>query len=319
MKKATITIIIPVYNVENFVNETLLSVKNQISQPDEVIIINDGSTDDSSNILNNYKDLKGWSIIQTLNQGLGLTRNFGRSVATSEYIYFLDSDDTIKEDLIFRMRSVIEENNNPDIILFSAEAFTKNLSLNKKMNLKFTLNGNYNSGSFVIRELINRKEAFPQASRYITKNVLWSKNKLYYPNCIYEDEAVFFPLLALSKNIVVIPEVYLKYRVGRVDSLTNRAPTTKHALGYLHTINFILEFISNNPELIKVDPSAWRYRLGRNGLRYISMCMKTSTNISWKIIIILFLKVKSFKYPFKLLWRVLKFLLSNSQKNNLDN
>ena len=55
MKRATITIIIPVYNVENFVNETLLSVKNQISQPDEVIIINDGSTDGSLNIINNYK------------------------------------------------------------------------------------------------------------------------------------------------------------------------------------------------------------------------------------------------------------------------
>ena len=266
-------------------------------------------------LIHNYKDLKGWSIIKTLNQGLGLTRNFGRSVATSEYIYFLDSDDTIKEDLIFRMRSVIEENNNPDIILFSAEAFAKNLSLNKKMNLKFTLNGKYNSGSFVIRELINRKEAFPQASRYITKNVLWSKNKLYYPNCIYEDEAVFFPLLALCKNIVVIPEVYLKYRVGRVDSLTNIAPTIKHSLGYLHTINFILEFISNNPELIKVDPPAWRYRLGRNGLKYISMCMKTGTNISWKIIFILFLKVKSFRYPFKLLWRVFKiFIIKYSEK-----
>ena len=319
MKRATITIIIPVYNVENFVNETLLSVKNQISQPDEVIVINDGSTDGSSNIINNYKDLKGWKIINRSNHGLGLTRNFGKSIAISEYIYFLDSDDIIKKDLIFHMRLVIEKNNKPDMILFSGETFANNKTINKKINLKFTLNGKYDSGSVVIRELINRKEAFPQVSRYITKNVLWSKNKLYYPNCIYEDEAVFFPLLALSKNIVVIPEIYLKYRVGRVDSLTNRAPTTKHALGYLHTINFILEFISNNPELIKVDPSAWHYRLGRNGLRYISMCMKTGTNISWKIIIIIFLKVKSFKYPFKLLWRVLRFFLSNSQKNNLDN
>ena len=316
MKRATITIIIPVYNVENFVNETLLSVKNQISQPDEVIVIDDGSTDGSSNILDKYIDLHGWKIIHTPNQGLGLTRNFGRSIAISEYIYFLDSDDTIEENLIFRMRSVIEEYDNPDMILFSGETLENNLSLRKKMNLKLTLRGKYSSGSALIRELLNRKEAFPQASRYITKKILWSENKLYYPNCIYEDEAVFFPLLTLSKNIVVIPEIYLKYRVGRVDSLTNITPSTKHAISYLHIINFIIKFMSSNPELVKVDPTVWRYRLGRNGLKYVSMCLRTDTYISWKMIIILFLKVKSLRYPFKLIWRVLKFFLLNFLNNN---
>ena len=319
MKRATITIIIPVYNVENFVNETLLSVKNQISQPDEVIIINDGSTDGSSNIINNYKDLKGWKIINRSNHGLGLTRNFGKSIAISEYIYFLDSDDIIKKDLIFHMRLVIEKNNKPDMILFSGETFANNESTNKRINLKLTLSGKYNSGSVVIRELINRKEALPQVSRYITRVELWSKNKLNYPNCTYEDEAVFFPLLALSKNIILITEVYFKYRVDRIDSVTNRRPDTKHALGYLHIINFIIEFMKNNPELVKLDLSAWRYRLGRNGLKYIGMCMKTDTYISWKMIIILFFEVKSFKYPFKFLWRVLRFLLSNSLKNDLKN
>jgi len=319
MKRATITIIIPVYNVENFVNETLLSVKNQISQPDEVIVINDGSTDGSSNILNNYKDLKGWKIINRSNHGLGLTRNFGKSIAKSEYIYFLDSDDIIKKDLFFHMRLVIEKNNKPDMILFSGETFANNESINKKINLKFTLNGKYDSGSALIRELMSRKEALPQVSRYITKIELWSKNKLNFPNCTYEDEAVFFPLLALSKNIILITEVYFKYRIDRVDSVTNRKPDTKHALGYLHIINFIIEFMNKNPELVKLDNSAWRYKLGRNGLKYISMCMKTGTSISLKMIIILSLKVKSFKYPFKLLWRVLKFLLSNSPKNDLKN
>ena len=119
MESPTITIIIPVYNVENYVNETLLSIKNQISQPNEVIVIDDGSTDASFNILDNFRDLQGWKIIQTPNQGLGLTRNFGRSIAKSEYIYFLDSDDIIKDNLIFRMREIIKQYNKPDMILFS--------------------------------------------------------------------------------------------------------------------------------------------------------------------------------------------------------
>ena len=319
MKQPTITIIIPVFNVEKFINETLLSVKNQISQADEVIVINDGSTDKSFNIINNFRHLQGWRIIQTLNQGIGLTRNFGISITKSEYIYFLDSDDIVQNNLIFRMREIIKQYNKPDMILFSGETFAINKSVNKKINLKFTLNGKYNSGSVVIRELINRKEALPQVSRYITKVELWSKNKLNYPNCIYEDEAVFFPLLALSKNIILITEVYFKYRVDRIDSVTNRRPDTKHALGYLHIINFIIEFMKKNPELVKLDLSAWRYKLGRNGLKYISMCMITSTNISLKMIVTLSLNVKSLIYPFKLIWRVLKFLSSNSPKNDLRN
>ena len=100
MKQPTIAIVIPVFNVEKFVNETLLSVKNQISQADEVIVINDGSTDESFNIINNFRHLPGWKIIQTLNQGIGLTRNFGISITKSEYIYFLDSDDIVKNNLI---------------------------------------------------------------------------------------------------------------------------------------------------------------------------------------------------------------------------
>ena len=125
MKKSTITIVVPVFNVEDFVNETLLSIKNQISQADEVIVINDGSTDRSGNIINNFAQLQGWKIIQTLNQGLGLTRNFGRSIASSDYIYFLDSDDIIKDSLILRMREIIHQYNKPEMILFSGAMLKK--------------------------------------------------------------------------------------------------------------------------------------------------------------------------------------------------
>ena len=88
MKRDSISIIIPVYNVEKFIIETLKSVKNQITSPDEVIIINDGSTDNSLNIIKNFSSNKEWRIFNTLNQGLGLTRNYGKYLARSEYIFF---------------------------------------------------------------------------------------------------------------------------------------------------------------------------------------------------------------------------------------
>ena len=314
MKKPTITIVIPVFNVENFVNETLSSVKNQISQPDEVIVINDGSTDESSKILNNFSNLQGWKIIQTHNQGLGLTRNFGRSIANSDYIYFLDSDDVIKNDLIVRMREIINQYNNPDMILFSGESFDDNGMNNKKPNLKFTLHGEFLYNSKLITKLTKSKETLPQASRYITKAELWLENKLSYPEGIAEDEAVFFPLLASSKSTVVIPETYYRYRVGRPGSITLSPPNPKHAKNYLNIILSTMDFMTLRYDLVKADLSAWRYRLGRKGLNYVSMCLKTNTPISWITILLVFYRAKSISFPLKLLWRILRHFFSN---NNL--
>ena len=310
MERSTITIVIPVYNVENFVNETLLSVKNQISQPDEVILINDGSTDNSSNILKNYKNLHGWKIIQTQNQGLGLTRNFGRSISSSDYIYFLDSDDIIRNDLIDRMRKIIHQYNKPDMILFSGESFGDNGKNNKKPNLKFTIQGEYFRGSKLITELTNKKETLPQTSRYITKVELWSKNILTFPKGVAEDEAVFFPLLALSESTVIVPETYYKYRVGRPGSITQASPNSEHARDFLDRINFKMEFMILRYDFIKADLSAWRYRLSRKGLNYVSMCLQTKTPIAWVTLMILFYRANSLSFPFKLFWRFLKHFFS---------
>ena len=311
MKKSTITIVIPVFNVEKFVNDTLLSVKNQISQADEVIVINDGSTDESSNIINKFSYLQGWKIVQTKNQGLGLTRNFGRSMANSDYIYFLDSDDIIKDDLILRIRETIYQYNQPDMILFSGENFNDKGSNNKKLNLKFTLQGEFLRGYKLITKLLNKKETLPQVSRYITKIKLWTKNKLDYPEGVAEDEALFFPLLALSECTVIIPEIYYSYRVDRPGSITSSAPNSKHARDYLNRICSFMEFMNSRYDLIKADLTAWRYRLGRNGLHYITICLKTKTSIDWNIILVLFFKVKSLSLPFKLLWRIVRHYFSN--------
>jgi glycosyltransferase involved in cell wall biosynthesis len=319
MKRATITIIIPVFNVENFVKETLLSVKNQISPSDEVIIIDDGSTDNSFNIINNFRDLDGWKIIQTSNQGLGLTRNLGRSLAKSEYIYFLDSDDIIKDNLINQIREVIIQYNKPDMILFSGQTFEDFQTNKKKPNLKFTLQGEFFRGSGLITKLTDKKETLPQVSRYVTKAKLWSKNKLNYPKGIAEDEAVFFPLLALSENTVVIPETYYKYRLGRPNSITSKLSSPDHANDLLHRINFSMEFMIQRYDLIKADLPAWHYRLTRKGLNYVSMCLKTKTPISWVTVFIIFYRVKSINFLIKLFWRSLRhffiFFLKNNKKD----
>lgn len=306
MKSSTISIIIPVYNVENFVNETLQSVKNQTSNPDEVIIINDGSTDNSYNIIKNFKDLHGWRILQTTNQGLGLTRNFGISLSKSDYIYFLDSDDIIEKDLIYEMRKLIKQFNKPDMILFSGKSFSDEKQIHKKINLQFTIEGQFFRGDKLLTKIVKKKETLPQSSRYLTKKKLWTTNNLNYPKGIAEDESLFFPLIALSNNTVVNTRSYYKYRVNRPGSITKDIVKPIHVEDYLNRILFTLKFIKLNSNLIKYDYSAWCYNLERKSLKYINLCLKKKIQISWKTIIIIFFKTKNFFFLLKILWRIVK-------------
>ncbi len=311
MNDFSIAVIIPVFNVEKYLEQTLQSVKNQTLLPDEIIIVDDGSTDNSCNILEKYKRMQNIKIIRTHNRGLGPARNLGRNTANSEYIYFLDSDDLIKKDLFFTIKSTVKKFNKPDMILFSGDAFSDSKKISKKINLKFTLSGKYTHVSGLISQLIKKKEALPQASRYVTKATLWSKNNIYYPATIFEDEAVFFPLLALSRNTIILDKVFFMYRMDREGSITNSFLDKKYALSYLHIINLFINFMNKYPELTKLDYSAWKFRLGRIGLNYISMCIKTNSSINWVIIYKLMCKVKSILYLFKLLFRIIKYIKFN--------
>ena len=310
MNKTTIAIVIPVFNVEKYVKQTLDSVKNQLSRPDEVIIINDGSTDNSSRIINNYNNEEGWRIIHKTNEGLGPTRNYGRLIAKSEYIYFLDSDDIVKSNLILRLREIIQQNNKPDMILFSGETFNNENSLKTKINLKFSFEGKYLRNSSIITKLFKKNEILPQVSRYLTKVKLWSNNNLSYPKGIAEDEAVFFPLLALSEKIIIIQEVLYMYRSGRRDSITMSPLSNNNTKDYLDRIYNSINFMNSKKDLIKNDLKAWNSRLERKGINLITFCLRTNSSISWKTIFTIFSKTKNITFLIKILWRILKFFIN---------
>lgn len=94
-----VSVIRPVYNVENYLEEYLNSAVNQTLKEIEIIAINDGSTDCSLEILNKYKSkYKNFSIINQENRGLSGARNSGLRVSKGKYVYFLDSDDYINKD-----------------------------------------------------------------------------------------------------------------------------------------------------------------------------------------------------------------------------
>ena len=106
-----VSIIIPVYNVEKEVKSCLESAINQTYENLEILVVNDGSTDDSKEIcLSLAKQDKRIIYFEKPNGGLSDARNFGLERASGDYIFFLDSDDTIEKDCIETLCSLIEEN-----------------------------------------------------------------------------------------------------------------------------------------------------------------------------------------------------------------
>ena len=311
MNNPTISIIIPVFNVEKYIKETLISVKKQSLKPDEVIIINDGSTDESFKIVKDLKDSDSWKIFETKNQGLGLTRNYGKSLAKGDYIYFLDSDDILDHNFIFDMRNLIKDYNQPDVILFSGKPFSNNKIAQHKINLKFSIDGQYFQKDRLLTNLVKKKETLPQASRYLSKKSLWSENNLLYPAGIAEDEGIFFPLISLSRNTVINQKSYYRYRVDRPGSISLDKVKPSHAEDYLNRILFTINFIQVNKKITELDHSAWNYNLERKSLKYVNLCLKTKSNISWKCVFTVFLKIKNFNFLLKIIWRILKNFFKN--------
>ncbi|MBQ2654654.1 MAG: glycosyltransferase [Methanobrevibacter sp.] len=118
-----VSIIVPVYNVEKYVEECLDSICNQTFEDIEIICINDGSTDGSLEILERYADKDSRiSITSQKNSGLSATRNVGLRLCKGKYIYFMDSDDILELDAIERLHTLSEENS-LDMIIFKLLSF----------------------------------------------------------------------------------------------------------------------------------------------------------------------------------------------------
>ena len=101
---AKVSVIVPVYNVEKYIHKCVDSVLNQTLQDLEIILVDDGTKDNSGIICDEYaqKDARV-QVIHKVNGGLSDARNTGMKVATSDYILFVDSDDYIKEDMVERL------------------------------------------------------------------------------------------------------------------------------------------------------------------------------------------------------------------------
>lgn len=192
MNKKDISIIVPIYNAEKYLNKCIDSIINQSKKELEIILINDGSTDNSENIIKKYDD-KRIKYFKNKNQGIGKTRNFGIEKVTGKYIMFLDSDDFLELNACEKMFEKAEKDK-LDIVICDYYRYFDN---GKKEEVKLP---DFKNSSLKDNPNIISEHLSPWAKIY--KTDLIKKNDIkFVENLKYEDAPFVIETLDCAKKI----------------------------------------------------------------------------------------------------------------------
>ena len=203
-----ITLIIPVYNVEKYLKQCLESVVNQTKSFDEVILINDGSTDDSLSICKEYtSNYSYFKLIDQENKGLSIVRNIGIKYASNEYIMFLDSDDYLSLDCVKILKDKLQ-NTQYDAVFFDASIYDENnnsVSNNPYDRSKAKLDGYMSGWEYFVKSY--PEYYIVQVCMAIYKKSTIIDAKIQFPEGLYyEDNYFTFVFLNHSKKVIHIAD-----------------------------------------------------------------------------------------------------------------
>ena len=205
-----VSIIVPVYNVENYIDKCLETLTNQTLQDIEIIIVNDGSQDKSAEIIEKYVTQNSGKIkyYEKKNGGLSSARNYGLGYATGEYVAFLDSDDYVEKNMYEEMYKLAKKEN-ADMVECD---FIWEWKFGKKV---FDKRRDYK----VKKEMMKKPRVV--AWNKIYKRDIINKTKTRFPEgLIYEDIEFFYKLLPYLNKISYINKYFVHY-TQREDSISN--------------------------------------------------------------------------------------------------
>ncbi len=241
-----VSVIIPVYNVENYLSECLDSVCNQTLSNIEIICVNDGSSDDSLKILNQYRQVDDRiKVISQNNQGLSASRNNGLKEATGRYIYFLDSDDYIDITCLEKLYNNAVSNDS-DVVLFKFQNVDDNKNVHKR-GVEFKIDKifgdiDYNHFNFTYKDV----------RRHVMNSAFSACLKLYKREFIelfefpigvhFEDVPVHVKVMLNAERISFVPEFLYYYR-SNPDSILN---SNANGFDIFKVIDMVEEYLKEN-------------------------------------------------------------------------
>lgn len=235
-----VSIIVPVYNVEKYLGTCLESLINQSLKEIEIICVNDGSTDDSLLILEEFarKDSR-IIIINKENEGQSVARNIGVEKARGEYLGFVDSDDWVEVNYFEKLYNSAKKYD-CDIACAGFKNFKKN-------NIKIRKSYEAELLCTTVNDKI-RLDNLP-ADNYIWNKIYkrsaWKDLGVKFQPCrFYEDIALIIKLLHKMGKMVVVPDVYYIYRAN--PNSTVRQKSIKHSEDYKWAINELYKYAEEN-------------------------------------------------------------------------
>lgn len=242
-----ISVIIPVYNVEKYLRQCVDSVLAQTYQNIEIILVDDGSTDSSGAICDEYRETcSNVVVIHQVNGGLSAARNSGLDAATGEYVYFLDSDDWIAADAL---KSVYQKaiESSADIVFFDAVSFEdSSRGYQIPQNYKRTHIYSTASGLDMLWQMQQNREYHSSVCLLFLRKVFLSDHALrFYEGIIYEDMIYTFEVLCQSERVSQCREALYHRRYRASSTMTSRI-TQKNFISACTVLDELVDFCQTN-------------------------------------------------------------------------
>lgn len=247
-----VSVIIPVYNTEKYLREALDSIVNQTLKEIEIITINDGSTDSSLDVLNEYAKKDNRIIVYSQeNQGQAIARNFGIEKSKGKYIYFFDSDDILLPTALEETYNKCEKDN-LDLCFFDADIFYDgdNLHLCYDYLRCSLLEDKIYKGIDILQVLLSIGKFRVAPWLYLIKKSFLIEINLHYERTTHEDE-LFSSLLYLQANKVgFVPKVFFMRRI-RESSVVTSLFSDKNLKAYFFIVDNLMKYSNGKDPIIK--------------------------------------------------------------------
>lgn len=241
-----VSVILPIYNVAPYLDDTFQSLINQSLKEIEIIAVNDGSTDNSEEIIRKYAEKDSRiSYYHQNNQGQSIARNHALQHAKGDYIYMMDSDDILADPDALRTCYEYAEINHADFIFFDGESFsegdTNRTSWNTKRTHILEENIKYD-GEYLLNLMLDLKIHNCVVWLLFIKHSFMNQIGLeFYPGIIHEDE-LFTTILTLSSDsIYCLKQSYVKHRIRSISTMGLKY-TKRNINCYLTVIDELFKF-----------------------------------------------------------------------------
>ena len=246
-----VSVIIPVCNVEAYLRQCIDSVISQTLREIEIICVNDGSTDESVVILNEYlaKDHR-IKILTQENSGQGVARNMGLTVAQSEYVYFMDSDDGLMRTDALELLVNEAKRENLDVLFFDAEiCYDEGMENRGIINRgHYIRRCNYSfvyMGCELLVLFLKKREYSESPCLAIYRRKFLKENNICFPSerIFYEDNIFMTHVLLAAKRVSHRPWRFYLRKVHAGSTVTSK-PTMRHLRGYLACYTDVCETLA---------------------------------------------------------------------------